>query len=97
MAVMIDLHGSSANTENLLRIGYVPANRLKETVQFGPVLPSPPRGHVGPSVESFLEVCDDGWPCLKLLNLDLTVQDPLDIFKLVHYEAQTVGKWGVGI
>ena len=30
---MIDLHGSSANTENLLRIRSGPANRLKETVQ----------------------------------------------------------------
>ena len=34
MAVMIDLHGSSANTENLLRIRSGPANRLKETVQY---------------------------------------------------------------
>ena len=33
MAVMIDLRGSSANTENLLRIRSGPANRLKETVQ----------------------------------------------------------------
>ena len=33
MAVMIDLHGSSANMENLLRIRSGPANRLKETVQ----------------------------------------------------------------
>ena len=32
MAVMIDLRGSSANTENLLRIRSGPANRLKETV-----------------------------------------------------------------
>ena len=29
---MVDLHGSSANTENLLRIRSEPANRLKETV-----------------------------------------------------------------
>ena len=28
--VMVDLHGSSANTENLLRIRSGPANRLKE-------------------------------------------------------------------
>ena len=34
MAVMIDLRGSSANTENLLRIRSEPANRLKETVHF---------------------------------------------------------------
>ena len=33
VAVMIDLRGSSANTENLLRICSGPANRLKETVQ----------------------------------------------------------------
>ena len=33
MAVMIDLRGSSANTENLLRIHSGPANRLKETMQ----------------------------------------------------------------
>ena len=33
MTVMIDLRGSSANTENLLRIRSGPANRLKETVQ----------------------------------------------------------------
>ena len=32
MTVMIDLRGSSANTENLLRIHSRPANRLKETV-----------------------------------------------------------------
>ena len=32
MAVMIDLRGSSANTENLLRIRSRPANTLKETV-----------------------------------------------------------------
>ena len=32
MAVMIDLRGSSANMENLLRIRSGPANRLKETV-----------------------------------------------------------------
>ena len=32
MAVMIDLRGSSANTENLLRIRSEPANTLKETV-----------------------------------------------------------------
>ena len=32
MAVMIDLRGSSANTENLLRIRSGPANTLKETV-----------------------------------------------------------------
>ena len=32
MAVMIDLGGSSVNTENLLRICSGPANRLKETV-----------------------------------------------------------------
>ena len=30
---MVDLHGSSANTENLLRIRSGPTNRLKETVQ----------------------------------------------------------------
>ena len=36
MAVMIDLHGSSANTENLLRIRSGPANRLKETVHSSP-------------------------------------------------------------
>ena len=35
MAVMIDLRGSSANTENLLRIRSRPANRLKETMQWG--------------------------------------------------------------
>ena len=34
MTVMIDLRGSSANTQNLLRIRSGPANRLKETVQF---------------------------------------------------------------
>ena len=33
VAVMIDLGGSSANKENLLRIHSGPANRLKETVQ----------------------------------------------------------------
>ena len=33
MAVMIDLHGSSANMQNLLRICSGPANRLKETIQ----------------------------------------------------------------
>ena len=33
MAVMIDLCGSSANTENLLRIRSGSANRLKETVE----------------------------------------------------------------
>ena len=33
MAMMIDLRGSSANTENLLRIRSGPANRLKETMQ----------------------------------------------------------------
>ena len=32
MAVMIDLRGSSANMENLLRIHSGPTNRLKETV-----------------------------------------------------------------
>ena len=32
MPMMIDLRGSSANTENLLRIRSGPANRLKETV-----------------------------------------------------------------
>ena len=37
MAVMIDLRGSSANMENLLRIRSGPANRLKETVQQDPV------------------------------------------------------------
>ena len=35
MVVMVDLHGSSANTENLLRIRSGPANKLKETVQIG--------------------------------------------------------------
>ena len=52
--------------------------------------------------------------CSNLFNLDLTVQgpqdifklvqlgphctgNPLDIFKLVHYEAYTVYKWAVGI
>ena len=34
MAMMIDLRGSSANMENLLRIRSGPANRLKETVQY---------------------------------------------------------------
>ena len=34
MAVMIDLRGSSVNTENLLRIRSGPANTLKETVHF---------------------------------------------------------------
>ena len=38
MAVMIDLCGSSANTENLLRIRSGPANRLKETVHSSPVV-----------------------------------------------------------
>ena len=33
VVVMIDLRGSSANTENLLRIHSRPANKLKETVQ----------------------------------------------------------------
>ena len=37
MAVMIDLCGSSANMENLLRIRSGPANRLKETVQNTPI------------------------------------------------------------
>ena len=32
MIVMIDLRGTSANMENLLRIHSGPANRLKETV-----------------------------------------------------------------
>ena len=41
MAVMIDLRGSSANTENLLRIRSGSANRLKETVHF-PVFPDIP-------------------------------------------------------
>ena len=36
MAVMIDLPGSSANMENLLRIHSGPANRLKETMHFSP-------------------------------------------------------------
>ena len=36
MAMMIDLRGSSANTENLLRIRSGPANRLKETVHSSP-------------------------------------------------------------
>ena len=39
MAVMIDLRGSSANMENLLRIRSGPANRLKETVQFSHNIP----------------------------------------------------------
>ena len=36
MAVMIDLCGSSANMENLLRIRSGPANRLKETEHSSP-------------------------------------------------------------
>ena len=36
MTVMIDLRGSSANTENLLRIRSGPANRIKETVHSSP-------------------------------------------------------------
>ena len=32
VVVMVDLHGSSANMENLLRIHSGPTNRLKETV-----------------------------------------------------------------
>ena len=35
---MVDLHGSSANTENLLRIRSGPTNRLKETMQLFRIL-----------------------------------------------------------
>ena len=42
---MVDLHGSSANTENLLRICSEPANRLKETMQSGSLV-IPARVHL---------------------------------------------------
>ena len=38
VTVMIDLSGSSANTENLLRIRAGPANTLKETMHSSPVV-----------------------------------------------------------
>ena len=37
------------------------------------------------------------WICPNMFNLDLTVQGPPGTFKLVHYEASTVGKRAVGI
>ena len=56
----------------------------------------------GPSLHPFFTGCShtlSEWsPSLNpsLLNLDLTVQLlPLDMFKLVHYAAQTVHKWVV--
>ena len=50
-----------------------------------PSVPPPPRK--GP------------WTCSNLYNLELTVHGPppRDMFKLVHYKPQTLGKQAVGI
>ena len=66
---------------------------LDLTIQ-GPHSPPPPRD-MGPH-------CTGTHPrhVLNLFNLDLNVQGPpplLDMFKLVHYEVCTVGKWLVDI
>ena len=61
MAVMIDLRGSSANTENLLRIRSGPANRLKRPCKEGAIAWTPSKnthcnskGEKGPQEEENL-------------------------------------------
>ena len=49
VTVMVDLHGSPANMENLLRIRSGPANILKETV------------HSSPHCKSSQTYKDNGW------------------------------------
>ena len=67
---------------------------LDLTIQDPHSLHPPPPGH-GTSLYR-----DPPQTCSNLFNLDLNVQGPpplLDMFKLVHYEVCTVGKWLVDI
>ena len=90
---MVDLHGSSANMENLLGIRSKPANTLKETVQCGSHPEDFSKNNKDIGRTTLIEMEIDMGDSLPVAQNPYTL--PLKHHKWVRKEIETLEKAGV--